>query len=126
MRSGGPIDGTVVGMDLLYTTLETEEGPIRLPNAGLLAAAVGPRPKKSDNVESPSVADVGSDAPDISKQDTTQLSGLLDGEHDADRQPADDDDRPQHPFRNPPGYRRTELPPGDRAQSEDPRHAPRR
>ncbi len=41
---GGPIDGTVVGMDLLYTTLETAEGPVRLPNAGLLAAAVGPRP----------------------------------------------------------------------------------
>ena len=60
---GGPIDGTVVGMDLLYTTLDTEEGPIRLPNAGLLAAAVGPRPKPSDDVEPPAVADAGGPRP---------------------------------------------------------------
>ncbi len=123
---GGPIDGTVVGMDLLYTTLDTEEGPIRLPNAGLLAAAVGPRPKKSDDVEAPAVADVGSDAPDISTQDTTQLSGLLDRENYADRQPTDHDDSPQQPLRNPARYRGAELPPGDRAQREDPRRAPRR
>jgi small-conductance mechanosensitive channel len=45
---GGPIDGTVVGMDLLYTTVETDEGPVRLPNSGLLASAVGPRPPKDD------------------------------------------------------------------------------
>jgi hypothetical protein len=138
---GGPIDGTVVGMDLLYTTLETEEGPIRLPNAGLLSAAVGPRPSKSDNVEPPAVADVASDAPDISPQDdistqdTAQLSGLprerprrsglLDGQDDADRQPADDDDGSQRPFRDPPRHRSSELPPDDGAQREDPRGAPR-
>ena len=39
---GGPFDGVVTGMDLLYTTLLTDDGPIRLPNAALLAAAVGP------------------------------------------------------------------------------------
>lgn len=85
---GGPIDGTVAGMDLLYTTLDTEEGLVRLPNAGLLAAAVGPRPKATANSEPPSVADVSS-------QDTTELSGLPDRQHDADRQPADHDDRPK-------------------------------
>ena len=123
---GGPIDGTVVGMDLLYTTLDTEEGPIRLPNAGLLAAAVGPRPKPSDDVEPPAVADAGGPAPDISTQDTTRLSGLLHGEHDPDRQPADDDDRPQRSFGNAPRYGGPELRPDDGAQGEDPRHAPRR
>jgi Mechanosensitive ion channel, beta-domain len=123
---GGPIDGTVVGMDLLYTTLATDEGAVRLPNAGLLAAAVGPRPRKSDDVQPPAVADVASDAPDISTQHTTQLSGLPDGKDDADRQPADDDHHPQRPLGYPPGHRRTELPPDDRAQREDPRRAPRR
>ncbi len=39
---GGPFEGTVTGVGLLYTTLATEDGPINIPNAGLLAAAVGP------------------------------------------------------------------------------------
>jgi small-conductance mechanosensitive channel len=45
---GGPHDGVVVGMDLLYTTVQTDAGPVRLPNSGLLASAVGPRPPKSE------------------------------------------------------------------------------
>jgi small conductance mechanosensitive channel len=115
---GGPIDGTVVGMDLLYTTLETEEGLVRLPNAGLLASAVGPRPKNTADSEPPSVADVSS-------QDTTQGSGLPDGQHDPDRQSPHDDDRPQQPLRNPARHGSAELGPDDRAQREDPRRAPR-
>jgi small-conductance mechanosensitive channel len=47
---GGPFDGTVAGMDLLYTTIVTDEGPVRLPNSGLLAAAVGPRPAREQEV----------------------------------------------------------------------------
>jgi small-conductance mechanosensitive channel len=100
---GGPIDGTVVGMDLLYTTLETEEGPVRLPNAGLLAAAVGPRPKKTADPEP---------------------SGLPDGQHDPDGQAAYDDDRTQDLLRDPAGHGRAELGPDDRAQGQDPRRAP--
>jgi small-conductance mechanosensitive channel len=65
---GGPFDGVVTDMDLLYTTLLTDEGPIRLPNAGLLAAAVGPRRSKGK-------------------------SGSADGQDDPDREPADDDHR---------------------------------
>jgi small-conductance mechanosensitive channel len=61
---GGPFDGTVIGMDLLYTTLQTDEGPIRLPNAGLLAAAVGPRPPRQEAGQ-----DAGRTAPEQS--DTT-------------------------------------------------------
>jgi hypothetical protein len=34
-------------MDLLYTTVQTDAGAIRIPNAGLLASAVGPRPPKN-------------------------------------------------------------------------------
>ncbi len=40
----GPHDGVVVSMDLLYTKLLTAEGPMSIPNAVLLAAAVGPAP----------------------------------------------------------------------------------
>ena len=117
---GGPIDGTVVGMDLLYTTLETEEGPVRLPNAGLLAAAVGPRPKP------PPTSSRRGRRGGRHRTDTTQLSGLPNGEHDADRQAADDDDRPQHPLRDPARHRGPELRPDDRAQREDPGRPPRR
>jgi small-conductance mechanosensitive channel len=46
---GGPLDGTVVGMDLLYTRLLTDEGEIQVPNAGLLASAIGPRPPRSED-----------------------------------------------------------------------------
>jgi small-conductance mechanosensitive channel len=48
---GGPLDGTVVGMDLLYTKLLTDEGELQVPNAGLLAAAIGPRPPRDEAAE---------------------------------------------------------------------------
>jgi small-conductance mechanosensitive channel len=39
---GGPFEGTITGSGLMYTTIDTAEGRISMPNAGLLAAAVGP------------------------------------------------------------------------------------
>jgi small-conductance mechanosensitive channel len=41
---GGPFEGVIVDAGLLYTTIVTAEGPVNLPNAGLLASAVGPAP----------------------------------------------------------------------------------
>lgn len=44
VRSGslnGPFDGTVTSIGLVYSSLETEEGPLAIPNAQLLSAAVG-------------------------------------------------------------------------------------
>lgn len=41
---GGTIEGIVTTVGLLYTTLETADGVVNIPNAGLLAAAVGPSP----------------------------------------------------------------------------------
>ena len=41
---GGSIEGTVTTVGLLYTTLDTADGVVNIPNAGLLAAAVGPLP----------------------------------------------------------------------------------
>jgi len=39
---GGPFEGVILGSGLVYTTIETEEGVISLPNAGVLASAIGP------------------------------------------------------------------------------------
>jgi small-conductance mechanosensitive channel len=39
---GGQFDGVVRGMNLTYVTLRTDEGPLNVPNSGMLAAAVGP------------------------------------------------------------------------------------
>ncbi len=40
---GGQYDGSVVSIGLMYTVLETADGPITLPNSGVLASATGPR-----------------------------------------------------------------------------------
>jgi small-conductance mechanosensitive channel len=39
---GGPFEGIITGSGLMYTTIDTEEGLVSLPNSGLLGAAVGP------------------------------------------------------------------------------------
>ena len=39
---GGEYEGRVFEMSLFYVHLTTEQGPVMLPNAGVLAAAVGP------------------------------------------------------------------------------------
>jgi len=39
---GGEFDGTVTGMGLTYVALDTTSGPLQVPNASILAAAVGP------------------------------------------------------------------------------------
>jgi small-conductance mechanosensitive channel len=44
---GGVTEGTVSAMGMTYVTLLTSEGPVSLPNSGLLAAAVGPMPGTS-------------------------------------------------------------------------------
>jgi small-conductance mechanosensitive channel len=42
---GGPHDGLVETVSLQYTTLLTADGLLRIPNGGMLAAAVGPVPR---------------------------------------------------------------------------------
>ncbi|MBM9465818.1 mechanosensitive ion channel domain-containing protein [Nakamurella leprariae] len=37
---GGPFDGTIIEASVMYTSVQTDAGLMRLPNAGLLAAAV--------------------------------------------------------------------------------------
>lgn len=42
---GGPFEGVIIVAGLLYTVVETDEGPISMPNSGLLGAAIGPAPE---------------------------------------------------------------------------------
>jgi small-conductance mechanosensitive channel len=39
---GGPFEGVIVGADLIYTTIDTADGLVKMPNAGVLGAAIGP------------------------------------------------------------------------------------
>ena len=52
----GPHEGVVVSAGLLYTMLDTPDGPLNIPNSTLLAAAVGPAPsdtvRDDDTIES--------------------------------------------------------------------------
>lgn len=45
---GGPFEGVIVAAGLMYTTIDTDEGIVSMPNAGLLAAAIGPAPEPDD------------------------------------------------------------------------------
>jgi small-conductance mechanosensitive channel len=50
---GGPHEGLVTGVGLLYTTVRSAEGDINIPNSALLAAAVGPVADPSPDDPSP-------------------------------------------------------------------------
>lgn len=45
---GGEYEGTVTDMSLFYVRMLTSRGPVVLPNAGVLAAAVGPGARSAD------------------------------------------------------------------------------
>jgi small-conductance mechanosensitive channel len=52
----GPHVGVIVSAGLLYTMLETAEGPLNIPNSSLLAAAVGPAIVPADATDRPEQA----------------------------------------------------------------------
>ena len=56
---GGEYEGVVTEMSLYYVHLRTEAGPVALPNAGVLASAVGPgaRAPKEDDTDAPDEPD---------------------------------------------------------------------
>jgi small-conductance mechanosensitive channel len=45
---GGPFTGTVIDAGTIYTVLLTDEGEVRLPNAGVLASGIGPAVEPDD------------------------------------------------------------------------------
>ena len=60
---GGPFEGVIVVAGLMYTTIQTEEGPIKMPNSGLLGAAIGPSPEpETEQVETEDARDDLTDA----------------------------------------------------------------
>jgi small-conductance mechanosensitive channel len=48
---GGPHEGLVTSVGLVYTTILGDEGPINMPNSALLASAVGPLPETDTDDE---------------------------------------------------------------------------
>jgi small conductance mechanosensitive channel len=42
---GGPFEGVILSAGLIYTTIDTDEGLVSMPNSGLLASAIGPSPE---------------------------------------------------------------------------------
>lgn len=45
---GGEYEGLVVEMSMFYVHMQTARGPVALPNAGVLAAAIGPGARSAD------------------------------------------------------------------------------
>ena len=45
----GPHVGVIISAGLLYTILETSDGPLNIPNSTLLGSAVGPAPENMDS-----------------------------------------------------------------------------
>jgi hypothetical protein len=56
----------------MYTTIHTDEGPVSMPNSGLLAAAIGPAPD-------PAPADRGSATPPATPTSTPTVATGNDG-----------------------------------------------
>ena len=50
---GGEYAGRVTDVGLFYVDLVTEQGPVKLPNAGVLAGAIGPGARAPDQAEEP-------------------------------------------------------------------------
>ncbi len=67
---GGPFIGVIVGAGLLYTFIETKVGVVSLPNAGLLASAIGPPDDDEDDDD---------DAPAAESDETGEQVAAPDG-----------------------------------------------
>ena len=56
---GGQYEGTVTEMSMFYVHMQTAGGPVLLPNAGVLAAAVGPGARTAESEEETEEIDPG-------------------------------------------------------------------
>lgn len=63
---GGQLEGIVLGMSLTYVTIHVDGGPLKIPNSGMLAAAVGPSPVGPKLVPQPEPAPASLPQPDPS------------------------------------------------------------
>jgi hypothetical protein len=74
--------GVVVSAGLLYTMLETPDGPLSIPNSTLLAAAVGPASSDTDR-EDATVETVPGQTTPVGPDGAT-LAMVIAGAEDAD------------------------------------------
>jgi small-conductance mechanosensitive channel len=69
LRAGslsGELNGVVSGMGMTYVTLETSDGPLSIPNSGVLAAVIGPLPAAAEAeaaTEEPATEDDATEEP---------------------------------------------------------------
>jgi small-conductance mechanosensitive channel len=81
----GPHVGVIISAGLLYTMLETSDGPLNIPNSTLLAAAVGPASQDHD----PEPGEPSVQAPP-STQDGTALATVIAGAESGDERRHDE------------------------------------
>jgi small-conductance mechanosensitive channel len=68
---GGPFEGKITYAGLMYTVIETADGPVSLPNLGLMSAAIGPVPEPEPEPESESESSDGDEDEDETPQPGT-------------------------------------------------------
>ncbi len=68
----GPHEGVIISAGLLYTTLDTADGPLNIPNSALMAAAVGPAASHDD--EAPSDTYTEDDQPQKTRDIATAIA----------------------------------------------------
>jgi small-conductance mechanosensitive channel len=74
----GPHFGVIISAGLLYTVLETAEGPLNIPNSSLLAAAVGPSTTR-DEPDDDADNDIGQSDAVATTQDGAALATVVAG-----------------------------------------------
>jgi small-conductance mechanosensitive channel len=75
----GPHKGMIISAGLLYTVLETPDGPLNIPNSTLLAAAVGPAPLEEDPGPEPGPEQAAESATLPPVQDGAALATVIAG-----------------------------------------------
>lgn len=73
----GPHEGVIVSAGLLYTTLQTDQGPLNIPNSALMASALGVVTRSTDSAAetAPGSSLVGAAADRTNGGSATQPSG---------------------------------------------------
>jgi small-conductance mechanosensitive channel len=89
----GPLKGIIISAGLLYTVLETADGPLNIPNSALLQSAVGPAPADEEEKPDESVRDGYAAGQDDAAVAASIIAGAESGlaASRSDRRPGDND-----------------------------------
>lgn len=83
----GPHVGVIVSAGLLYTVLDTDTGPLNIPNSSLLASAVGPAPDDPGPDAAPDGAGAAAPAQDDAAAAATVIAAAEAGDASARKHP---------------------------------------